>query len=114
VRPQDKNLTPWPKGTSGNPTGLAGNSKRFIERFAELQAELEASGVPLTARERVDLEMAVTLSLRRTKSVHDHAQAASTTKRLLDPLYARRIGGKPQLKADSLREYAREKYGASP
>ena len=102
MRPQDKNLTPWPRGTSGNPSGLAGNGKRFQERFAELQAELEASGLPLTARECVDLEMAVTLSLRRTKSVHDHAQAASTAKRLLDPLYARRTEPPPpQLRADS-------------
>src|SRR5690242_11944678 len=92
---QTKNLTPWPKGVSGNPGGVAGAGKRFNERYSALRAELEADGVALTERERVALEMAVRLSLRAPKDDHAAAQAASTVKRLLDPLYARRTNGKP-------------------
>jgi hypothetical protein len=91
VRPQNKHLKPFPKGTSGNPAGAAIVQRRFQERFQELKAELEATGIPLTAREHVDLEMAVALSLRRSRSVLYLAQAAATAKRLLDSLYDRRM-----------------------
>lgn len=86
MRPQNKHLTPFQKGCA-NPRG---SSPNFQRRFDELSAELEASGIPLTARERIDLSLAVDLSLKRTKSVHDKAQAASTYRRLVDPLFARR------------------------
>lgn len=109
VRPQNRNLRPFPKGVSGNTSGVAGGGRRFSERYSALQAELEAAGVPLTVREHMDLETAVRLSLRRPKDDHAAAQAASTCKRLLDPLYARRAKAKPV--GPTLREYALAKYG---
>lgn len=90
ARPQNKNLRPFKPGQSGNPSGVAGGGKRFRTRYSELHAELEADGCKLTVREQVAHEMAVRLSLRTPRDDHAAAQAASTVKRLLDPLYARR------------------------
>jgi hypothetical protein len=81
---------PWPKGVSGNPAGRGPSAERFRERYTSLKTELEVGGQPLSAAELVTLDMAVRLSLRRPKDDHAAAQAASTVKRLLDPMYERR------------------------
>jgi hypothetical protein len=86
--------TSWVKGQSGNPRGRARSDVRttaaYHERIAALRSELEATGVPLTIRETMDLDLAVVLSLRQSKSLHNSAQAASVQHRLLNPLYRRR------------------------
>lgn len=83
---------PFPKGVSGNPGGRLSVNERHRERFTELEAEL---GGDLTAHERVLLDQAVGLSLRKAQDHADAVKLANASARILSTLYAKRAQAKP-------------------
>lgn len=90
-RSQNKNLTPFKPGQSGNPAGVAGHGKRHQELYSGFKAEL---GGELDTIEDALLDKAVTLLLRRPRSDADAVKLTSEARRILSGLRAARAKAK--------------------
>jgi hypothetical protein len=99
---------PWPKGTSGNPSGST-VSKRVVALFEAMAADLGGEGA-LSAIDRAMLLQSCRLLIRseRTKDAEDAVRLSNAAARLLSTLR----NTKRQRPAIPLRERLRLEVGA--